>query len=138
MSPAPIPADRRPAGQSETSDSDLAVDFSRAARAVDVGERRSWDLPEDSDESTAPEVATWLRQVLTVPWCLDTASVDAVLEQFDLMLADEVRLGQVKVLCHVVRDHRRPTVYLAVRAWHDGTLQPPRLARVQATVGSGS
>jgi hypothetical protein len=138
MSPAPVPAAPRPAGTSETSDSDLAVDYARAARAVDAGERRSWDLAEDSDGSATPEVATWLRQVLTVPWCLETASVDAVLEQFDLMLAGEVRPGRVEVLCHVVRDHRRPTVYLAVRAWHDGALQPPRLARVEATVGSGA
>lgn len=137
MTAVPIPAGYRRATQPHMTDAALAVAFERAAGDADAGERRSWDLPEAADAAaSATQVATWLRHLLAVPWCLDTASVAAVCKRFELMLAGGVRPGRVEVLCHAADDHRRPTVYLAVSAWRDGVLQSARIARVEAVVAS--
>jgi hypothetical protein len=138
MIQASIPAKPLSVDHSGTTPADLTAAFERTARVVDHGERRAWDLPEALDATpTAAQVAMWLRQTLAVPWCLDGTSVDEVCAQFGLLLADTGRPGRVEVLCQMVR-HRKPTVYLAVYPWHDGALQPPRFARVEATVGSES
>jgi hypothetical protein len=137
MNPTPVRAESRIAAQSDAT-ADLAAAFARAARAVGVGERRSWDLPETADAAViTAQVATRLRHLLTGPWCLDATSVDAVFAQFALLVADAVRPGRVEALCHTAR-HRQPTVYLAVSAWRDGALQPARIARVETSVGSAS
>lgn len=138
MTWAGLPAEHQAAPSPDGAEADLAAAFARAARGVDHGERRSWDLPEGADaEPTTAQVAKWLRQVLTVPWCLDTASVDAVFEAFDRLVADGVRPGRIEVLCHMER-HRHPTVYLAVSQRRGGMLRPPAIARVETSVGNGS
>jgi hypothetical protein len=138
MTFAGLPAENQAVASSDLQEVDVADAFERAARTVDRGQQRAWDLPEDSGSTpTTEQVVTWLRRLLVEPWCLDTESVDAVCAQFDLLLAESGRPGRVEVLCHAV-DHRRPTVYLAVCASRGGALQPPRVARIEATVGNGS
>lgn len=138
MSPIPIPSEPMPAGHNATSP-ELADAYARVRRAADGGERHSWKLPEDPGaEPTTAKVATWLRQVLTVPWGLDAASVDAVCGQLDQILARDERPGLIEVLRDTAADHRRPTVYLAVSARRGGELQPPLIARVDAVVGRAS
>lgn len=134
--PSPTTAAALPQ-EPDASQLDLQCQYMRAARAATSsrGDRCGWTMPERSDTApTAEQVVGWIRQLLTVPWCLTSETADKACVEFDrLRTAVGGRPARIEVVRHVAGDSTH--VFLAVTAAGDeGGAKQPLIASVKADV----